>query len=46
MCTNDFFLFSSQEVIESQVRKLQVENSSLHTENKLLKDKLNRAQSK
>lgn len=33
-------------MIESQIRKLQVENSSLQTENKLLKEKNNRAQSK
>ncbi|CAH1797253.1 unnamed protein product [Owenia fusiformis] len=36
----------NEEVIESQLRKLQVENSSLTTENKLLKEKYNRAQSK
>ena len=34
-----------KEVIESQLRKLQVENSSLRSENKLLKEKFNRSQS-
>lgn len=33
----------TQEVIESQLRKLQMENSSLQSENKLLKEKVNRA---
>ncbi|ELT90851.1 hypothetical protein CAPTEDRAFT_226966 [Capitella teleta] len=37
---------TGKEVIESQVRKLQVENSSLHAENKILKEKYNRTQSR
>ena len=32
-----------QELLESQMRKVQLENSTLQTENKLLKDKYNRA---
>ncbi|XP_076465151.1 uncharacterized protein LOC143296965 [Babylonia areolata] len=32
-----------KELLESQMRKIQLENSTLHTENKLLKDKYNRA---
>ncbi|XP_034323206.2 uncharacterized protein [Magallana gigas] len=33
-----------KEVLENQTRKLQMEVSSLHTENKILKERLNRAQ--
>lgn len=32
-----------QELLESQMHKMQLENSTLKTENKLLKDKYNRA---
>ena len=40
------YFVSKQELLESQMRKVQLENSTLHTENKLLKDKYNRATGK